>query len=193
MSREKPQAVEGLVTSDAVLASARLRKRALVGLICLVALVIIGAGGWYVWTYTSLFRKPVPAKTAVDYSKLQPAEAVKAAQQELKDATTTEEKVTAYNNLGQAYMRNNQPSQAVGAYEQAVSQSGSSTSGGSISDVPTLSQLAYAYVAAGDKASAIKTLEQIIAIEKASNEPQKDRIISRYEADLSYLQGPPKQ
>ena len=194
MSREKSSAVEGLVTSDAVQAGARLRKRLMIGGIVLVVLVGFGVGGWYVWKYTGLLRTPAAEKTKTDYSHLSPEAAIQAAQEELKAATTTKEKVTAYSNLGQAYMRNNQPSQAVTAYEQAVQQSGggsgsTGTSSTAIEDVPNLSALAAAYTAAGDDAKAIKTLQQIITILKASNDPNKNRAIARYEADLQYLQG----
>lgn len=184
----------GLVTSDTVQAGANLRRHLVIGAIGLVLIGSLGAGGWYTWTYTSLFHKTAPAKQVPDYSTLPPKEAIKAAQTELQNASTAAEKAAAYNNLGQAYMRNNQPSQAVNAYEQAVGQNNGSSgsSGDIISEIATRSQLVRAYEAAGEKAKAITTLEEIIAILQASNEPQKDRTISRYEADLSYLEGPPK-
>lgn len=188
MNRYEPSANHGgVVTGDATQRS-NVRRKLLFGSAGLIVVIGLAAGGWYAWNHTSLLHQPQNnTNTPVDYNKLSPTVAIKAAQAAVDTATTSAEKSAAYSNLGQAYMRNNQPSQAASAFEQTVNQTG-----GSVSDVPNLSQLAYAYVAAGDKAKAIETLQQIIAIEKTSDQLQKDKIISRYEAEVSYLQGPPK-
>jgi tetratricopeptide (TPR) repeat protein len=167
----------GLVTSDAVQAGAKLRRRLIIGAASLLVLVGIIAGGWYVWTQTSLFRK----QATVDYSKLSPTAAVKAAQAQITSAQTSSEKQAAYTALGDAYSRTDQTSQTEAAYQQAITYSPD--------DIPLLERLSSTYDNAGDTADAIKTLQKLIDAINATNPPDKAWLLSRYQAELKHDKG----
>lgn len=171
----------GIVTSDAVQAGAKLRKRLIIGLVTLVVLGALAFGGWYVYAHISLSHKPI---ANVDYAKLSPTAAIEAAKAQVSSASTPTEKREAYTALGDAYNRNGQAAQSAGAYQQALD----STSGGSNyspDDIPLLERLSSSYDNAGDTANAIKTLQELIKVINATNPPDKDWLLSRYEAELT--------
>jgi tetratricopeptide (TPR) repeat protein len=167
----------GLVTSDAVQAGAKLRRRLVVGAASLVILGGMTFGGWYIWAQTSLIQKPA----VIDYTKLTPAAAVKAAQAQVQGAHTSTEKQAAYTALGDAYTRTNQTSQSTAAYQQALTYSPD--------DIPLLENLSDAYVNSGDRVNAVKVLEKLVNAISASNTSNKDRLLLRYQAELTHEQG----
>lgn len=181
----------GIVTSDAVQAGARLRKRLLLGFITLVVLGGLGAGGWYVWNKTPLLARlrPVPAKATVDFSKLSPTAAIQAAQAEVRAAQTSTEKQAAYTDLGDAYSKSGDTAQSSTAYQQALTYSPK--------DIPLLERLSRSYEDVGDTADAIKTLHTLIDTINAltpeqinaTNLNEKDWLLSRYKAELKHETG----
>lgn len=192
----------GIVTSDAVQAGARLRKRLLLGFIVLLVLGGLAFGGWYVYTHTSLLRKP---NAKVDYTKLSPTAAIEAAKAQVSSASTPAEKREAYTALGDAYSRNGQSTQSAGAYQQALDSTsgGSNGSGGngggtySPDDIPLLERLSRSYEDAGDTTNAVATLHKLIDAINAqtpeqinpANPNDKDWLLSRYKAELKHESG----
>ena len=186
MGKRPEPAQTGIVTSDGVRAGVMRRRRILIGLVSLLVLAGIGAGGWYAWNNTSLLHNSTPI-TAVDYSKLSPAAAVKAAQSQVDTAQTPAEKQAAYTALGDAYTSKGQASQSTAAYQQALTySSGTSTS---VDDIQILERLSGEYEAAGDKANAISTLQKLIATLNASQIEDKAFLLSRYQGELEFWQG----
>ena len=174
MSGENPG---GLVTSDAVTAGARLRRRLLLAAGGVLVLVIIGAGVWLVLTKTPVLKAP-KQQTA---TQLSPAQVVAVAQAAVQAAHSTSEKRAAYSALGDAYTGNGQAVQGATAYQQALTYSPD--------DIYLMERLSSAYVNAGDKANAIKTLQKLIPLMQASDIPDKNFLLSRYQGELDYLQG----
>ena len=180
MAREKMPAAEGLITSDAVTAGARLRRRLLVAIVGIIILAAVGAGVWLVMNKTSLLPGAAP-KQHVDLNTLSPAEAIKAAQDVLNSAHTSTEKQTAYTTLGDTYVRSGQDAKGAQAYQQALVYSPD--------DIPLLERLSSSYTKAGDTAQAISILQKLIAALQATNIPDKNFLLSRYQGELDYLQG----
>ena len=182
MSRHEPSTIPGgVVTSDATYRG-NFSRKLLLGSAGLVVLVGLGAGGWYAWNHTSLLHTPSgSSNTPVDYTKLSPTAAIKAAQTQVDGAHTSTEKQAAYTALGDAYSRNGQTSQGATAYQQALTYTPD--------DIQLLERLSSTYEDAGDNANAAKTLQKVIDALNASNVPSKDKLLSRYEAELRYVQG----
>lgn len=186
MGKRAESAPEGIVTSDGVRAGAILRTRLFIGLVSCVVILGLAAGGWYVWTQTSLLHKTAP-KTKIDYSKLSPTQAVTAAKGQVATAETPTDKQEAYTALGDAYRSTGQTSQSTAAYQQALTYTSSGTS--EVDNIQVLERLSSAYEDAGDTANAVSTLQKLISALQSSSISDKDFLLSRYQAELTYVQG----
>lgn len=189
--RATEPAPKGLVTSDAVQAGVKLRKRLIIGIVTLIVLAGLGTGGWY-FTQTSSYKRVSPT---VKTPALSPAEAITAAQAKLNVAQSPQDKSHAYTELGQAYMSNNQPEQAVDSYQQALGEASGSSEGSVDGSAPTedqikvLADLADAYAFTGQISKEVAALQQVAAYLEKSSNPDDRALAARYEKLIAQLQG----
>lgn len=156
----------------------------------LAILILCVAGGWLLASHLTLLKKTTTTNSPVDYSKLTPTAALSQAKQELKEATTTQDRAQAYEHLGSAYANNNQPQQAIDSYKTAVSElsqaTGSTTSGdgkasADVLQAGALAELANEYILTNQIPQAIDAYNQIIVIYQHSSDPEAKDLVTRYQ------------
>ena len=184
MSRHKEKhEVEGVITSDAVHQRPKRGKKVLLfGVMAVLVVVALGA-----WTAYALWQKPGDKKASSTVSlspanpAADPAKTLASAQAQLSKAQTTSEKAAAYSNLGAAYATDNQPSQAISAYQNAVNLDRGS-------DVNTLAALASAYQANNQTSQAISTFQKIVTALQQSKDPTLQAQATAYQGLIQQLQ-----
>lgn len=170
----------GVVTSDAVYH--RFPWRVVMVVLGFLAVLLVAGGVYFVATNYHLFSTSNTPTTTTD-RKQDPAQAVRDAQSALQRADTPAEKATAYNNLGAAYITNNQSSQAVSAYQSALSQNQTGSA-----KATSLSGLANAYLQAGNRQAAADALTQLVAIYQSGTDEQR-ALVPKYQRLIQELQG----
>ncbi len=156
-------------------------KRTLLVVLGVVVVLGIAAGGTYIWLNSRDGKKSTDQTQTNTQQHLTPAQMVAAAQAQVGQADTPTKKQQAYTALGDAYQAAGQSSRSSSAYQQALIYAPD--------DIPLLERLSGEYEDAGDKVNAAKTLQKLIAALQASNIPDKDFLLSRYQAELVYVQG----
>ncbi|HEY7348113.1 MAG TPA: tetratricopeptide repeat protein [Ktedonobacterales bacterium] len=182
----RAQASDSIVTSDAVQGrhwSTRYWRRA--GLAVGVLIVLIAGGV----VTLRVIRPPQPsaphhqARAAQDPNSalIHPEQGVKDAQAELRKATTQHDKAIAYADLGVAYLNNQQPDQAIAAYQDAIATD-------SASKVAVLAQLSSAYYANGQTSQAISTMQQLVQLLQQSPDPNMQSQAQQYQKAIAVLE-----
>lgn len=183
MNRHKqPESVGGIVTSDSVHTQRRPRRNLLFaggGAIIILVLILV----WLIHAWVSPAQKlPVVHNTTAQVNPVtEPDRGVTAAKAAAQGARTNEEKLTAYTNLGAAYLNNNQPAEAVGAYQKA--------SAIDANDIDVLTGIAGAYQANGQIAQAIGTYQKLINLFQQSKDQVLVNQIPAYQSLIQELQG----
>ncbi len=181
MSSKRTSDSAGIVTSDAVYHRHAGRKL-LLGLLGFVLLAAVIAGTYYGAQKAGLVSVGPPGTSKKQgNTALSPAQAVADAQAKVSSAKTSTAKQAAYTTLGDAYRNNNQITQSTTAYQEALVYSPD--------DIQLLERLSGTYEDTGDKGNAITTLQKLITVLNASSIPEKDFLLSRYQAELAYVQG----
>ena len=174
---------EGIVTSDAVRAKRLLPKKLPLiigsGLIIVILILLLVL-------FMSNMQKPkTPSQTTTTIpSIVNVKQQLTAAQNALKSAKTPKAIASAYYNLGGAYMNNNQSSQAIAAYDNALNTKNS----GNPYQYGSLIGLGYAYNMAGQNTNAISTFNKLISLLQQSNDPATQSQISTYQNVVKQLQ-----
>ena len=165
MSQKKQSDVpENIVSSDSVRGKKLLNRVQIIS-IGLVVVVLILAGILFIYITQKTKTPSQSQKSTVVTTKQQ----VVNAQNELKNATSAQQKSNAYYDLGSAYLSNSQPSQAITAY-QNVKQSSSNELGIAVG-------LGYSYSMTGQNSQAITYFQQVVSLLEQSNDPvAKDKI-----------------
>jgi cytochrome c-type biogenesis protein CcmH/NrfG len=188
MSEHKAKRAEGIVTSDAVQGNRRfsLPKKVLWPVVAVVVLAVLGGGGlaYKVYVYDPAHKKTMVAKpnrNSNDYL-LHPDKQLSAAQAELNDAKTPQEKAAAYDHLAQAYLNGQKPSSAVDAANSSLSADSSTTN-----KLQALNILGYAYARDGQKDKAIAAFQQMVDIIKASNDDSLKQELPRVQSAIDEI------
>lgn len=145
-------------------------------------ILVLAAGGFL---FYCLRMSPAAKQGAMTHTKsedLTPAQALSAAQTELKAANTSPEKATAYDHLGEAYLQNQNTSQAISTYQSALAADKSASS-----QLQSLSGLVSAYDQAGQTHQEIATIEQLIVLLQQSNDAASQRAVHRYQDMVANL------
>ena len=180
MSRMDKQPVPGVITSDAVYH--RFPGRTVFIVLGFVVALVVAGGVYFAAAKYHFLSANNPSPTTPNH-KQDTAQAVHDAQSALQRADTPAEKAAAYNNLGSAYIANNQSSQAVSAYQSALSQNQTSSV-----KATSLSGLANAYLQAGNRQAAADALTQLVAIYQSGTDEQR-ALVPKYQRLIQELQG----
>ena len=187
MSEHKqPKVAEGVVTSDAIIGRSHSLHAVKIVLLTGAVIVLVALG---VFAYKIYIYDPAHKKSTQSLSPnsneflLNPDKQIAAAQTELHNAKSPKEKAVAYNDLGQAYLNNKQPSDALSAYSNSLSSDASTSN-----KISALNGLGYAYSRAGQSDKAIATFQQIISIIQASGNDSLKEQIYIYQSAISEIQ-----
>jgi tetratricopeptide (TPR) repeat protein len=189
MSRHDTKSPEGLVTSDATQGHRHLsRIRQVVGLIAVIVIIATTAGVYVYRSHDLAKRKSALQEAHKPYQQpnddaFSPANALAKAQAAAQQAQTAQQKASAYEALGTAYLNNKQIEQAVAAYQSALSASTTNDA-----RIAILAQLTNAYALAGRKSDVILTVQQLIQALQQSNNPAYQKQAAMYEQQLQGLE-----
>lgn len=145
-------------------------------------LLVIGGGAYYIVRYGPLAHKAnAPAANA---ETLTPAQELVAAKEALQAASTPKDAARAHEQLGNAYMANNQPDQAITEYQSAEATDSSEK-------IQAEGDLVGAYLQSGDKEKAIAAIRQLIPLLQASSDPADHALVPRYQSLILEIQARP--
>jgi len=187
MSQQKhPKPVLGIVTSDSVHNRRFITtKFGIIGLVILI--VIIAVVGVFLVVHFSI-NSSNKSQTSANTTKKQqniktisPLQALNNAQNELKNADTNQQKAAAYNNLGSAYMSNNNVPAAITAYQTAITTDSST-------ETTSLIGLGYAYYMNGQDSQSISSFQKLVSLLQASSDQYEQGKASQYQVMIQLLQ-----
>jgi tetratricopeptide (TPR) repeat protein len=186
MSEHKEsEPIEGIVTSDTQRLGDGISKRMLLigsGFIILIVLIVIGI------LIKNIITKPKVVSTiqqVQNTASLNPQQQLAQAQSELKNATSSSSKATAYNDLGSAYATDKNFTQSINSYQSALSDN---TNNDITTEFDSLSGLGYTYYLSGDIIQTISTYQKVISLLQKSNDPNAPRTITEYQNLIQQLQ-----
>lgn len=181
MSRQAKPAqtgtAEGIVTSDMVATRSRPTAVLLVGVVLVFVILLCVGGAFYEINVSH--KKSTGSSTST--VSAQASTYLHAAQNQLGAAHTDQAKAAAYYAIGNADLGAQQPADAVNAYQSALRYAPN--------DLQTLEGLATAYQMLGNKAQAITTLHQVVAILQQRTDTTSQYLLGRYRGQITQLQG----
>jgi tetratricopeptide (TPR) repeat protein len=172
---KKLNPTEGIVTSDSIRSKKLLSKVHIIGIGSGVIILILAAV-----SFKYFILNPKTTSQSQNLAVTSPKQNVVKAQTELKDANTSKEKASAYYDLGEAYLSNNQPQQAISSYQNAKPNV-SNELGISIG-------LGYAYSMTGQTTQAITAFQQVISLLEQSSNPYARNKVPIYQLLVQRLQ-----
>ncbi len=172
---------EGIVTSDAVRGKKLLTKRLwLIGAGLIIIILVVAGILYRQYIYKSKTTTPTTKQSQIS-SLLHTQQALKSAQTELKNAHTPSDKATAYNNLGLAYLSNEQGTEAITDFQNAITTDSSD-------QLSSLIGLGYAYHEIGQNQKAISAFQEVVNLLQQSTNPVEQSKILEFQNIVKQLQ-----